>query len=164
MLIFALLFVHINNIYALNKLTKKASIQVLSSYIFIKNIEIGFQIMPSYSDYHILQICYSTDWLFNNYNLDNKFNSGFSAGTGLSLDYYRIEFNLLINYIYQTGFDNQYYPDGFKYNSVYISLNPKFKVDKFFICISGRYYFNKIKIDNHFNNYLMNIGFGVNLQ
>lgn len=162
-LIFAILLgsLFIDNSFCLGKLSKQTSIQLSSNLKFAKNIEVGFQIMPYYSNYHIFRIAYSIDWLFEEYGSDNQFTSGFAIGTGSEFSIGKFKFDFLLNYLYQTGFDNRIRPANFKYETFYLSLDPKFEFSNFFITASGRYYINELKLDDKFENFSVSFGIGL---
>lgn len=152
-----------SNVLGLDKLTKKVSFQALSSVSLIKNVEIDMIIKPYYSDIHIIKIAYSTDWFFDRYESDNQFTSGFAFGSGINIEIENIELDLLMNYLHQTGFDNRFGRAVYENKSFYLSLDPKIRLGQLYFCLSGRYYFDEVKIDNNYEKFSFNFGVGINL-
>jgi len=161
LVLFILIFT--NSIFGSLKFTDKVSIQLLSNLTTTKNVEIDFMVKPKYSNFHIYQINYSSDWYFNNYKSDERYTSGFSFGTGIIIDLSWIDICGLSGYMYQTGYDNLFSPSDYEHGTFYLSIEPKIKLNNLYFCFSGNYYFNDVRINNRYKQYLLNFGIGINL-
>ncbi len=157
-----ILLVFLNSAYASGKFASKVSIQTTSTIGAAKNVEIDFMIKPIYSDNHIIQINYSTDWFFENHEENLNFISGFAIGTGVIFDFESADICALFGLINQTGY-LEGFPKGFTHESFYFDLNPKIKLGNFYWTFSGKVYLNDVFISKKYQSYTLQLGLGINL-
>jgi len=160
--IFCLAFLFfLNNSFASNKYIDKAALQTLSTFSLAKNVEIDFMIKPSYSNHHIFQINYSTDWFFDSFKNDERYTSGFAFSSGILFEFSNLDLSGLIGYIKQTGYNNRVFNSAFEHESFYLDINPKIKSEYLFMNISARVYLNEVLINYKYERFSFHVGVGV---